>query len=58
MEFTGKSYQISCNILLAVHKLGGRGIWQMMALLHKPIFSKMGDKGKGQVKNRHLWTDP
>ena len=32
------------------------GIWQMRALLHKPLFSKMGDKGEGQVKNLKNWV--
>ena len=46
-----------------VADLGGGGIWQKVMLLHKPIFSKIDDKGKGGVKNlmkyrHHLWIAP
>ena len=34
----------------------GRGICQKVTLLHKSLFSKMGDKGQGGVKNLKKWV--
>ena len=36
--------------------LGGRGIGQKLTYLHISLFSKMGDKGKGGVKNFKKWV--